>query len=152
LRAQDIDLKKVTSVLNTSTHGYGRFNPLLARTRGHSLKPKTKALCTPLIDMVSSDPDTMMSAMFETQKLTLRCGQIFTVFTADQQLYHVMVNVMWVHPELFPNFYPRLGGMHMLMSFVVCAGVLMANSGHVDVLRGCLWWSGTECSRFKDGV
>ena len=109
--------------------------------------------------MVPSHPDTMKSAMFEAQKLTLRCGQTFTVFTDDQQLYRVMFNVMWVHPELLPNIYPRLGGMRMLMSCVGCVGVLMANSGLENVLMTA--WGGTqfdwqnvstECSRFHDAV
>ena len=90
---------------------------------------------TPLIDMVPLDPDTMMTALYEAQRLTVKCGQTFTIFMADQQLYHVMVNVLWVHPELFPNFFPCLGGMHMLMSCVGCIGVLMANTGLEEVLK-----------------
>jgi hypothetical protein len=90
---------------------------------------------TPLIDMVPSDPTTMMTAMVEAQKLTRQSGHVFTVFTADQQLYRVVVNVMWVHPERFPNFIPRLGGIHMLMSFVGCVGMLMANSGLEEVMK-----------------
>ena len=90
---------------------------------------------TPLIDMDPSDPDTMMTAMYEVQRLIVQCGQTFTIFTADQQLYRVMVNVLWVHPELFPNFFPRLRGMHMSMNFVGCIGVLMANSGLEEVLK-----------------
>ena len=97
----------------------------------------------PLIDMVPSDPDTMMTAMYEAQKLTVKCGQTFTLLTADQQLYCVMVNVLWVHPELFPNFFPCLGGMHMLMSFVGCIGVLMANTGLEEVLKAA--FGGAAC-------
>jgi hypothetical protein len=40
-----------------------------------------------------------------------------------------MVDVMWIYPELICDFIPRLMGMHLLMSFVGCVGVLMANSG-----------------------
>ena len=83
----------------------------------NSLKPATKAVYTPLIDMVPSHPATMMTAMVEAQKLTKQTGQFYTVFTADQQLYRVMVNVLWVDPEML-----RLGGMHLLMSFVGCVG------------------------------
>ena len=54
------------------------------------------------------------------------------MFTADQQLYRVMVNVLWVHPEMFPNF---LGGMHLLMSFVGCVITLMTGSGLEEVLK-----------------
>ncbi len=55
--------------------------------------------------------------------------------TDDQQLYKVAVNVMWVYPEKFSLFVPRLGGMHMLMSFVGCVGVLMADSSLEDVRK-----------------
>lgn len=89
----------------------------------------------PLIDMSPADPDTMMTAMVEAQKLTKQCGQQITVFTNDQQLYKVAVNVMWVYPEKFSLFIPRLGGMHMLMSFVGCVGILMDNSRLEDVLK-----------------
>lgn len=135
-RAGEIDfgfLKHVTSVQNTPE--YGGYNTALAREQGQSLKPRTTAMYTPLINMIPSDPDTMMTAMCEAQRLTENCGQTFTVFTADQQLYRVMINVLWVHPELFPNFYPRLGGMHMLMSFVGCVGALMANSGLEELMK-----------------
>jgi hypothetical protein len=73
--------------------------------------------------------------MVEEQKLATHTGHVYTVFTADQQLYRVMVDVMWIYPELFCNFIPRLGGMHLLMSFVGCVGVLMANSGLEEVLK-----------------
>ena len=85
--------------------------------------------------MVPSNPDTMMTAMHEARRISVNCGQEFTMFTADQQLYRVMVNVLWVHPQLFPNFYPKLGGMHMLMSFVGFVSVLMVNSGLEEVMK-----------------
>ena len=42
---------------------------------------------------------------------------------------------MWVHPDLFSNFIPRLGGMHMLMSFIGAVGTLMANTGLEEILQ-----------------
>ena len=101
--------------------------------------PATTALYTPLIDMVPADPDTMMTAMCEAQRLTVKCGQEYTVFTADQQLY--TWSDTWSdgkcnvgYPELFVNFIPSFGGMYMLISFVGCVWTLMANSGWEDVL------------------
>ena len=98
-----------------------------------SPRPATTALYTTLIDMVPTDLDTMMTAMCEAQRLTVKCGQEYTVFTADQQLYtwsdtwsNGKCNVGY--PELFVNF------MYMLISFVGCVGTLMANSGWEDVL------------------
>ena len=52
-----------------------------------------------------------------------------------------MVNVLWVHPEMFPNFIPRLGGMHLLMSFVGCVGILITGTG----LEKCLSLHLEEC-------
>ena len=59
-----------------------------------------------------------------------------TVFTADQQMYRVAVNVVWVYPELSDDFFVlRLGGMHTLMSFVGSVGALIGNSGLEEVLK-----------------
>ena len=67
--------------------------------------------------------------------MTAECGQTVTIFTNDQQLYRVAVNVKWVYPERFTQFKPRLGGMHTLMSFIGCVGNLMAESGLEDVMK-----------------
>ena len=67
----------------------------------------------------------MMNAMIEAQEITRETGQVLTVFTVDQQLYRVIVNVKWVYTELFHSFIRRLA---CLTSFVGCVCVLMANS------------------------
>ena len=43
-----------------------------------------------------------------------------------------MVDVKWAYPELFENFIPRLGDIHMLMSFVGSVGKLMSNTGQEE--------------------
>ena len=55
---------------------------------------------SPVIDMVTSDPSTIITAMIEARRITKHTRQAMTVFTADQQLYRVAVNVVWVYPEL----------------------------------------------------
>ena len=85
--------------------------------------------------MVPSDPDTMMTAMIEAKRLTSQTGQTVTIFTADQQLYRVVVHITWVYPDLFKDFIPRLGGMHLLMSFCGYIGTLMENSGLEDIMK-----------------
>ena len=85
--------------------------------------------------MTPSDPDTIMSAMIEAQRLTNACGQMITVFTNDQQLYRVAVNVTWVYPRLFTNCVPRLGGMHFIMSFFGAVGTLMSNTGLTEIMQ-----------------
>ena len=56
----------------------------LSREQGQSAQPATRAIYTRLIDMTPADPDTMMTAMVQAQKLTKECGQEITIFTNDQ--------------------------------------------------------------------
>ena len=76
-----------------------------------------------------------MTAIIEARCITKHTGQSMTVFIADQQLYRVAVNVVWVYPELSVDFALRLGGMHTLMSFVGSVGALMGHSGLEEVLN-----------------
>ena len=85
--------------------------------------------------MDPADPDTMLTAMEEAQRLTNECGQNVTIFANDQQLYRIAVNITWVYPERFALFISRLGGMNTVMSFVGCVGKLMADSGLEDVMK-----------------
>ena len=64
---------------------------------------------TPLIDLKPSDPTTMMTAMVEARRLTQLTGQEYTVFSSDQQLYKVLVDIRWAYPEKFQNFVPQAG-------------------------------------------
>ena len=75
---------------------------------------------TPLIDMKPSDPTTMMKSMVEAQRITQQTGQQHTIFTSDQQLYKVLVDIKWVYPETF------IDG---------CIGNLMSNSGLEVILK-----------------
>ena len=61
-------------------------------------------------------------------------GQEYVVFTCDQQLYRIAVQVIWENPAKFDNVYVRLGGMHLLMSFCGCVGSLMSDSGLEEIL------------------
>jgi len=60
-------------------------------------------------------------------------GQEYVIFTADQQLYKVAVHVMWENQALFSNVYLRLGGMHLLMSYVGSIGSLMVGSEMTEI-------------------
>ena len=82
----------------------------------------------PLIDKTPSDPSTILTVMHEAERIILQGGQEFTVFTLDQQLDKVALDVIWSDALRWSHIIPRLGGMHWLMSFVGCVGVLMENS------------------------
>lgn len=136
MRARDLAYQffhDITS--NPNTTEYNGYNTKLSREQGHYIKTATNAIYTHLIDISPSDPDTIMTAMMESQRLTNEYGQAITVFTNDQQLYKVAVNVTWIYPELFINIIPRLGGMHFLMSFVGAVGTRMANTGLVEIME-----------------
>jgi hypothetical protein len=77
---------------------------------------------------------TIFSAMIKAKVATERTGQPFVVFIADQQLYKIAVHIMWENHTLFNNVHLRLGGMHLLMSYVGSVGSLMAGSGIVEIL------------------
>ena len=135
-------LKRVITKPNTPE--FGGFNTKLSREQGQSAQPATRAIYTPLIDMTPADPDTMMTAMVQAQKLTKECGQEITIFTNDQQLYKVAVNVTGVYRDRFSLLIPRLGGMHLLMS---CIGSVGGGGGGADDRQWLrsnskfqLWW------------
>lgn len=62
--------------------------------------------------MSPADPDTILTAMIDAQETTNSFGQLFTIFTNDQQLYKIAVDIKWVYNDKFLKFIPRLGGMH----------------------------------------
>ena len=72
--------------------------------------------------------------MIDVEKVSRNAGQEYSIFTCDQQLYRVTLDIIWTNPDRWKCFYPRLGGMHWLMSFVGCIGKLMENSGMEKVL------------------
>lgn len=106
----------------------------MCREQGHNLQPNTKVVYLPLIDEAPADPATIMTSMLKAKALTEHSGQTYVVFTADQQLYRVALHVLWENQDIFSHFYLRLGGMHLLMSYVGCIGTLMADNGMVEVL------------------
>ena len=135
-RAQTTDYTFLSQIVNDeSTPEYTGINTKLARQQGHAIKPSTKAIYTPLIDMKPSHPDTIMTAMVEAQRLTKETNQVVTFFTLDQQLYRIAVDILWAYTDQFPNFIPRLGGMHLLMSFVGAVGTLMGDSGLEELMN-----------------
>ena len=60
--------------------------------------------------------------------ITAEAGQEYVEYTADQQLYGVVLHLTLDNPDLCDNVFLRLGGMHLLMSYIGCLGSLMAQS------------------------
>ena len=75
-RANNIDYAFMTAnSLEPSTPEFSGFNTKRSREQGHTNRPKTKAVYLPLIDMPPAEPDTMQTAMVESQRLTNMAGQ-----------------------------------------------------------------------------
>ena len=86
--------------------------------------------------MPPAEYDTTLTSMLHIKRLSESTGQQFTLFTLDQQLYRYAVEIQWALPEVFPpsSFILRLGGMHMLMSFIAAVGNLMTETGLADIM------------------
>ena len=86
--------------------------------------------------MPPAEYDTVLTSMLKIKTLTGATGQQFAILTLDQQLYRYAVEIQWAFPELFPpsSFFLRIGGMHMLMSFIGAVGNLMADTGLGDMM------------------
>ena len=135
-RARARDFQFLSQILGpNSCPEWNGFNIHLNMADGHSIIPATTCVYTPLIDMKPSDPDTMLTAMVEAERLVKSTGQDIVVFTCDQQLYQVAVNITWANPERFQNVVLRLGGMHFIMNFIWCVGTLIADTCLSDVME-----------------
>ena len=108
---------------------YNGYNTKKAREEGVSMQVKTNASYLPLIDMPPAEYDTILTSMLQVKRP-------FTVFTLDQQLYRYAVENQWALPDVFPPsaFLVRLGGMHVLMSFIGTVGNLMTETGLADIM------------------
>ena len=135
-RAKELDIAFLRDITNNEAcPEYNGYNTMVTRQQGVSMQPKTKAVYLPLIDMTPSDPDTIMTALHEAKRLTKERGQNNAIFTSDQQLYKVAVEVQWAYPREFSDVINRLGGMHTLTSFAGAVGTLMQGSGLSEVLE-----------------
>ena len=77
----------------------------------------------------------MLTSMLKTVELSNAAGQEYVQFTLDLRLYRVALQILWYDKRQFPNFYMRLGGMHLLMSFISASGGLMSGSSKNEILR-----------------
>ena len=87
-----------------STPEFGGFNIKLTQMQGQGLKPRTKAMYTPLIDLTPSDPTTMKSAMLEAKRRTQR-----NLVKLQLYLLQIFNSIMWVsmYSWLTQNFLVR---------------------------------------------
>ena len=114
---------------------YSGYNTKIARESGQQLQPATHTTYYPLVNMNPAEPDTVLSTMHVVKSATEKAGQEYTVFTNDQQLFKITVQMTWWQPNVWKDFYPILGGTHKLMSFIGCIVTLTAMTGFAEVLK-----------------
>ena len=117
------------SLTQNNVPDYNGYCTAEARISGKPLLPETKILYQPYIDESPTDPSTILTAMEDAEQIAKDAGQKYTVFTADQQLYAIVLNIVSCNPKRWEYFIPRLGGMHWLVSFIGACGSLMKGSG-----------------------
>ena len=103
-KEEDFEFIKI-SLTNDKVPECKGFNTQRTRHYVQSLKPKSKVVFTPLLDRTPSDPSTMLTTMASAARTTHEAGQSVTVFTADQQLYRVALDILWTYSRV-PNNRP----------------------------------------------
>ena len=105
-----------SSVIIRITPDFSGYNTRRTRETGQSVKSKSKVYYRPMINKTPTNPSRMLTAMCDLEKISKGTGQSFSMPTCDQQLYRVMLDVIWENPPRWVGFILRIGGMHWLMS------------------------------------
>ena len=94
------------------------FNGL--REAGVSLKPKSRVIYEPLIDKTPSDPSTILTVMHKAERITQKTGQTITVFTQDQQLYKIVLDMIWSDILRWMEQYDTKARRNLLNGMLAC--------------------------------
>ena len=81
-----------------SVPDFAGYNTRKIRESGQLVQNKIKVIYRPLINKMPSDPSTILTAMCDVESASERAGQQVTVFTCDQQLYRVTIDIIWDDP------------------------------------------------------
>ena len=106
-----------SSVISRITPDFSGYDTRRTRETGQSVKSKSRLYDRPMINKTPTDLSTMLTAMCDLENISKDVGQSFSMLTCDQQLYRVMLDVIWANPPRWVGFIPRIGGMHWLMFF-----------------------------------
>ena len=93
---------------------------------------KSSVIMLPLIDLSLSDPTYILSTLLFVRKQATKQGIKTPCLTFDQPLWFKATAII---EEMNLNIQCRLGGFHLLMSFLGSVGRLMDGSGLDEVLE-----------------
>ena len=71
----------------------------MKREEGYEIKQKSNIFYQALIDKKPADPSTVLTVMHSVKRTCSKAGQEFAVLTCDQQLYRIMLHIIWNEPE-----------------------------------------------------
>ena len=95
--AKSTDFQFIKEVLTEpSVPDFAGYNTRKIRESGQLVQNKTKVIYRPLINKMPSDPSTILTAMCDVE--SEMAGQRVTVFTCDQKLYRVTIDIFWDDP------------------------------------------------------
>lgn len=85
----------------------------------------------PFINLAPSNPSTIYTALLQAAERGASNGQTITMVTFDQPLYAKAREIVAAasHDSPLKSLFIRLGGFHLLMSFLSAIGFIMAGSG-----------------------
>ena len=71
------------------------------------------------------------------------------IFTADQQIYKIVINVVFREPLHFDSIIPVLGGMYMLMNFIHAAAIIMKGFWTQRMFLHSAVWTASSVARSR---
>ena len=104
-------------IIDHSTPDFGGYHTSKIRESGKNVNLRSTVLYSPLINDTPSDPSKILTAMFDVEKVSKEAGQDYTLFTCDQQLFRVTMDIIWNDPARWTNFYPRPQGYALVNEF-----------------------------------
>lgn len=96
---------------------------------GEVRSSSTSVEALPFINLNASDLSALYTALTYAQEECKRVGQKNCVVTFDQPLFAKASDIVEAVSPVMDNIILRLGGFHMLMSFLGCIGYTMSGSG-----------------------
>ena len=88
---------------------YGGFMAKVFQEKSHTIQPGNIIVYQPLINMNPSDHTTVKTAMLKGKWLSNASGQSFTVITADQAMYKLLIICGWIVGGSFGVYMLDLG-------------------------------------------
>ena len=107
------------------------FNSFLSS----NVPPLTSVSYMPFIRAPPSDLSTIYTVLLQLVAVAEKLGQKHILVTADMAIYSKAQQIIWAKPELLSGKVTmRIGGMHLIMSFLASLGKFYGDGGLLSML------------------